>query len=429
MSFYRTIARIRLCRQTSVRRYDQTPVRYASLNSAIERGLRQTDRSLKTPNRATKLPICDRRDTFNDARRGRRWEEDDETEETTTSQPPGRRRERRRREYTDEEPERVKPHVKTPNSIPHFHPASEFIYGANAVEAALRCSRRKLYRLYIYQAAGEQLNDHKIAMRKIALSKHVSVKMAFGDWYRLFDKASGSRPHNGYILEASRLPVLPAKSFYPLFDPLGDCFGVELGPQSREEMAVNGSNNEIPIVRGSRGNQKRYPVVLLLEGILDPGNLGAIIRSAYYLGVDAVVFAGRNSAPLSPVAIKASAGAAENMTFIRVTNETDFIERSQGNGWRFYAADPPGLRTTSDVHSDIQAVNQSPAVIMLGSEGTGLNNHIKRLADSFVSIPGVRNSIIGVSSDPLQVDSLNVSVAAALLMEKFLHVPVELSPA
>lgn len=336
---------------------------------------------------------------------------------------------------TDEMPEQVKEHVKPPASIPYTTPASEFIYGANAVEAALRCSRRHLYKLYIYQAASEALSPQKITIRKLALSRGVPVKMAFGLWDRLLDQVSEGRAHNGCVLETSHLPRLPVESLKRVTSPEDDHFRVSLAPQSREEAVVNGTSNMIPVLPTPVRNQNRYPVALLFDGITDPGNLGAMIRSAYYLGIDAVIFAGRNSAPLSPVAIKSSAGAAENMTILEVKNEVAFIKQSKENGWRFYAADAPGPGATQVQSSSTDGgdnhggspLNQSPSVLMLGSEGSGLSKHIKNQADAIVSIPGVRK-FTGDEFDPARVDSLNVSVAAALLMEKFLLVPVEMSP-
>ncbi|KAL2821939.1 Alpha/beta knot methyltransferase [Aspergillus granulosus] len=331
---------------------------------------------------------------------------------------------------TDQKPERIKEHVKAPDTIPYTTPASEFIYGTAAVEAALRCGRRQLYKLYIYQAADEELSVAKMTLRKLAFSKNVKVKMAFAEWDRLLDKMSAGRPHNGCVLEASPLPRTPIQALKTV-NPEENNFQLELAPQTREEALVNGMNNQIPINPSFTQQQRRQPVVLMLDGIVDPGNLGAIIRSAYYLGVDAVVFAGRNSAPLSPVTIKSSAGAAESMTLLDVKNEVDFIQRSKANGWRFYAADAPNAGSTyidqaSNNHDDL--IGHSPSVIMMGNEGSGLSNHIRTQADSIVSIPGARLIPgVGVASDPARVDSLNVSVASALLMEKFLRVPLGVS--
>lgn len=338
---------------------------------------------------------------------------------------------------TDSMPERVKESVKVPLAIPYTTPASEFIYGTSAVEAALRCGRRQLYKLYIYQTTGEELNAAKITMRKLALSKNVPIKMAFAEWDRLMDKMSAGRPHNGCILEASPLPKLPVAAFQAVPSISEEYFRTELAPQTREEAAVNGTDDRIPIHHPSpppsEDQPHRYPVALLLDGVVDTGNMGAIIRSAYFLGVDAIVLAGRNSAPFSPVTIKASAGAAENMPILHVKNEIDFIQRSQENGWRFYAADAPGPDSVYLDHiaaEDGQGGGQlpvatGPSVVMMGSEESGLSSHLKSHADATVSIPGARHSPgLGVTSDPARIDSLNVSVAAALLMEKFLRTPL-----
>ncbi|KAJ5295934.1 hypothetical protein PENANT_c001G03084 [Penicillium antarcticum] len=324
-------------------------------------------------------------------------------------------------------PERVKENVKVPDTVPYTTPASEFIYGTSAVEAALRCSRRQLYKLYIYQAAEEELSAGKVTIRKLALSKNVGVKMAFAGWDRLMDKMSAGRPHNGCILEASPLPKLPVRGFQAVDSISEENFRVELAPQTREEAAVNGTDDRVPIHQPPPPHEgQRYPVALLLDGVVDPGNMGAIIRSSYFLGIDAIVLAGRNSAPLSPVTIKASAGAAENMPILHVRNEVDFIQRSQKNGWKFYAADALGPGSVSmDASSGNLPIMTSPSVVMMGSEGSGLSSHIKSHADATVSIPGARHSpVLGVQSDPARIDSLNVSVAAALLMEKFLQTPL-----
>lgn len=330
--------------------------------------------------------------------------------------------------------EQPKVNVQVPDKIPYTTSASEFVYGTSAVEAALRCNKRQIYVLYIYHAADEDLSPAKVSLRKIAVTNGVKVKMAYGRWSSLLDQMSEGRAHNGVVLEVSPLPKLPVTALRAVPSIAEEHFRVDLAPQTREEAAVNGLDNRIPIISQ---RQKRYPVVLLVDGIVDTGNFGAIIRSAYFLGIDAVVFAGRNSAPLSPAAMKASAGAAENMKILTVNNEVAFIKQSKANGWRFYAADAPGLgsklidrSSTAEEDSGLgpNLLEQAPSVLMMGSESSGLSSHIKSHADSIVSIPGARlDPHVGVSSDPARVDSLNVSVAAALLMEMFLRVPLALS--
>ncbi|KAL4970829.1 uncharacterized protein BDV14DRAFT_162048 [Aspergillus stella-maris] len=351
--------------------------------------------------------------------------------------------------YTDEMPERAKEFSKPPSHIPFTHAASEFVFGIRNVEAAVRCGTRKLYKLYMYMTKDEPLSPRKIALRKLALSKNIQVKMVFGYWDTLFGKLSGARAHNGVLIEASPLPKTPTLALKPF--ALGDdTFGLELAPQSREEAAVNGTKDRFPLIRPFHQQHTRYPIVLLLSGITDTGNVGAIIRSAYYLGVDAIVFAGPNCAPLNPATIRTSVGAAENMNFLSVRNEVDFIQRSRANGWRFYHADAVSPAATyadsGSIHSnqptattsapgkgegviDYQfPINQAPSVIMLGSEALGLSSHIKSHADAVVSIPAARYSYMGDWSDPAGVDSLNVAVAAAVLIQMFMNGPVGLGP-
>ncbi|KAL4909040.1 Alpha/beta knot methyltransferase [Aspergillus multicolor] len=357
-----------------------------------------------------------------------------------------RKRQLRRVEHhkaTEARPERVKEHVLAPKEIPYTTPASEFLYGTTAVEAALRCKKRKVYKLYIYQGANEEeLRADKLVLRKLALSMNVVVKLVFAEWERVLDKMSSGRPHNGVILEVSPLPRIPIKALRPV-QLQDDEFRVELAPQTAEEAEVNGTHDCIPINSLYTQQHRRYPVIVLCNGIVDQGNLGAIIRSAYYLGVDAIVFAGRNSAPLSSITIKASAGAAENMTLLNVDNEVDFIKQSQANKWRFYAADalesgatylepgsiqPPSPRAVTGEEHPADVLGNSPSVIMMGNEGAGLSRHVKAHADAVVTIPGARFIAgLGTNTDPARVDSLNVSVAATLLMQMFLRIPLGVS--
>jgi tRNA G18 (ribose-2'-O)-methylase SpoU len=334
-------------------------------------------------------------------------------------------------------------HVKVPESIPYTTPASEFIYGTSAILSALKCSRRKLYRLYLFEGDQRESGSRDETLRKTALAAGVVVKGVSGDWIRLLDKMSGGRPHNGYVMEASPLPKLPVASYDRVASPSVNHFEVKLAHQSQEEEYVNGSNPRIPSLSLSSspdGTTPRYPFTLLLDGILDPGNLGAIIRSAYYLGVDAVAFSARNSAPFSPVTIKASAGAAESIPLLSVTNTVAFVDTTRSNGWQFFAAEAPTSisaaagqlrgRTTHVFNasntvllSDLShALRESPCVLMLGGEGLGLSSNLRKRADSFVGIPGVRTK--ANNTDPAGVDSLNVSVASGLLCEAFLREPL-----
>ncbi len=307
--------------------------------------------------------------------------------------------------------------TNVPLSMPYTTPASEFLYGTSAIMAALLSSRRKLYKLYIYAGDNREVLQQDNRIRELALERGVVVERVKEDYLGLMYKMSDRRPHNGYILEASPLPKLPVIGFQAV-ERRNAAFHVILDHQSREDAAVNGASTKIEYEVGF----PRYPFVLLLDGILDPGNLGAILRSAFFLGVDTVAISNRSSAPVSPVAIKASAGASEAMPLVSVSQPGNFIDKCKSNGWKIYAAaaPTPGKRTglgnylsTSTLGSHVRA---QPCLLILGGEGEGLHWNIRRKADFDVGIDGPR-------SGQVNVDSLNVSVAAGLLCEAFLRRP------
>ncbi|KAL9105036.1 MAG: hypothetical protein Q9163_000049 [Psora crenata] len=303
---------------------------------------------------------------------------------------------------------------ETPLTIPYTTSASEFLYGTSVIQAALQASRRKLYKLYVYDGDKGALRGQDPGIRGLASQKNLPIKKVKGDWLRLMDKMSQGRPHNGYILEASSLPKQPITALERVQEP-GRLFKVVLDHQSGEDEAINSTNPEVRY----RPTYTRYPLVLLLDGILDSGNLGAIMRSAFFLGVDAVVVS-KHSAPFSPVALKASAGAVESLPLLTVTQPNTFIDASKANGWKIYAADTPGEHksrqkslTASRLGNPLQ---KHPCILIIGSEGQGLRWKIQEKADFEVGIEGQRMGQGGI-------DSLNVSVAAGLLCEAFLRKP------
>lgn len=331
-----------------------------------------------------------------------------------------------------------------PYSIPYRTPTSEFVYGTSAVQSAVRCGRRKLHLLYIYDAGvGKSMEDTRWGsslgrtLAKFMIHSGGRVKHVGSGWLRLLDKMSDGRPHNGFVLDASPLPKLPAESYRRVESPASTEFHVNMASQPKEEAEINGADGCIRLAPYRAGavddgstEPQRYPFTLLLDGVLDTGNLGGIIRSAHYLGVDAVAFSARNSAPLSPVTIKASAGAAESIPLISINDTSSFINKSRNNGWRFFAAMAPtsagsdneevdathGTLTPSELSSQLR---ESPCILMLGGEGAGLSKKLSNAADEFVAVPGVYTS--KKEEDQAGVDSLNVSVATALLSEAFLR--------
>ncbi|KAI1270556.1 RNA methyltransferase [Xylariaceae sp. FL1019] len=302
--------------------------------------------------------------------------------------------------------------------IHHTTAVSQFLYGRSVVEAALKDSRRQLYKLYIYGGEDRRTVSQDHALEKLARDKRIAIVKVPRDGLRMMDKMSGGRPHNGIVLEASPLPQLPLKALGSLSeDPTKPGFSVEIGHQSSEEAQINGTSDFVSYSLP----KDRKPMVLLLDGILDPGNLGAIMRTAAFLGVNAVAITKSSSATLTAVALKASAGASEVMTLFSVHSAVDFLTRSKESGWAVYAAVPSTKKSRANSHltvdrvEDYDPLSQQPLVLVVGSEGEGLSKPVRREADHEVSIPSPSGGFLNV------VDSLNVSVATGILCSAFLR--------
>ena len=140
------------------------------------------------------------------------------------------------------------------------------------------------------------------------------------------------------------------------------------------------------------------PFLILLDGITDPHNLGAIIRSAECAGAHGVIVQERRAVGLTPAAVKASAGAVEYMPVARVTNLANTIEVLKARNIWVYAADMDG--------EAYDKTDLSGAVaLVIGSEGEGVGRRVLDVCDKTISLP-IRG----------KVDSLNASVAAGILM-------------
>lgn len=140
------------------------------------------------------------------------------------------------------------------------------------------------------------------------------------------------------------------------------------------------------------------PFVIICDGIEDPHNLGAIIRSAEACGVHGIIIPERRSASLNAVVAKASAGALEYMRVARVTNISAALEKLKSEGLWIYAADMDGETWCS---TDCRGA----CGLVIGSEGRGVGRLVKEHCDKTVSLP-----MLG------QINSLNASVAAGVLM-------------
>ena len=143
------------------------------------------------------------------------------------------------------------------------------------------------------------------------------------------------------------------------------------------------------------------PLVLVLDSVTDPRNLGAILRVADGAGASGVVVPKDRAVGVTPAAVKASAGASEHVRVARETNLRRALEKMKESGVWTYAAEGEG-KGHSSAYTDLDL--SGPVAFVLGSEGRGVRRLVREGCDGTVYVP-----MLGA------VSSLNVSVAAAVL--------------
>ena len=150
------------------------------------------------------------------------------------------------------------------------------------------------------------------------------------------------------------------------------------------------------VIAAKRG---QYSLLVVLDGIEDPHNLGAILRTADASGADGVVIPERRAAGVTATVIKASAGASEHLPIAKVTNIARTLEELKEKHLWIVGLDERGTQ-----NYDALDYNMDCAIV-LGSEGKGVHDLVARKCDFLVSIP-----MLG------KVPSLNVSVAAGVML-------------
>jgi len=189
--------------------------------------------------------------------------------------------------------------------------------------------------------------DKKGVEKLLKLAERLGLKVIETSKHDL-NMVVDNRPHQGLVLDASPLEMVNIR---------------ELEPVSTEG--------------------QRAPVWMALDEVTDPQNLGAIVRSAYFFGVEGVVLCAKNSAPLSGVVSKASAGSLELIELRSCKNMMQFLSSSIENGWRVLGGSvSPKARPLNEVDERV------PTILVLGSEGSGLRPLVERTCTELVRIPG-----------------------------------------
>jgi len=150
------------------------------------------------------------------------------------------------------------------------------------------------------------------------------------------------------------------------------------------------------VVATKRG---KYSLVVVLDGVEDPHNLGAILRTADAAGADGVVIPERRAAGVTATVTKASAGASEHLPIARVTNIGRAVEELKAQNIWTVGLNERGMQTYDSLDYNMDCA------LVLGAEGKGIHELVRRKCDFLVSIP-----MLG------KVPSLNVSVAAAIVL-------------
>jgi 23S rRNA (guanosine2251-2'-O)-methyltransferase len=237
------------------------------------------------------------------------------------------------------------------------------VYGRNPVREALRGRRRH---------AVEQVWASAGAAREPWL-EGVEVKLVGADQ---IEARCGSEAHQGICAEAGSFPYVGAAELLALPEP----------------------------------------VLIALDQVQDPQNLGSICRTAECAGAAGVVIPERRAAEITPAVCKASAGAVEHLPVARVRNLADFLIEARDAGCWSYGASAEGVGGRAPVAYDQPDYAGAGVVLTLGSEGSGLRPRVAASCDQLIALP-LRG----------RIESLGVAAAAAALLYEILQTRVDSS--
>ena len=233
---------------------------------------------------------------------------------------------------------------------------ADLVFGIHAVEAFLQRAPQDVLELFVMKD-----REDKRMQPIIQLARQNGVSVQFCNRKTLDDMVSGQ--HQGVVAKAR----------------------------------LQSSGNEADLAAIVAANDK--PFILILDGVTDPHNLGAILRSADAAGVHAVVAPKDRSVKLTSVVRKVACGAAESVPFITITNLARTMRELQDAG--VWIVGTAGETDTLVYDADLKG----PLALVLGAEGEGLRRLTRETCDSLVKIP-----MFGT------VSSLNVSVAAGICL-------------
>ena len=233
----------------------------------------------------------------------------------------------------------------------------DILYGIHAVMEALKSKKRNVVQLYV----ADNKAGHRAVEEIIRLAKRNNVKIDRMD-VKMMDRLTKGGNHQGVLAKAQ--PVRLMKLSTALYE--------------------------------SDGNKK--DLWLAVDEMTDPQNLGAIIRSAACLGFSTIILPQRRTVGLTPAVYKVACGAVERVNIVEVSNLSNALLDLKEEGFWVYGADMDGQPITQTDYA-------SPAVLVIGSEGTGIREKSAENCDQIISIPQKGG-----------VESLNASAAEGIIM-------------
>lgn len=251
------------------------------------------------------------------------------------------------------------PPAREQGGIRLSNPSAEFLYGRNPVLESLRAGRRKFYRLILAEGVRDTYPIDEI----ISLAARKGLYPLYFPREKL-DETIPDGHHQGVLLETSPYP-------YALLEE------------------IIGKAPEHPL-----------PVVLVLDLLQDPQNVGNLLRTAEAVGVAGVVIQERRAVGVTPAVVKTSAGAVEHLLVAQVTNLNRALEGLKEAGlWAM------GLEKAPEAVDIFEADLKMPIALVIGSEGKGIRPSVREKCDLLLKLP-----MEG------RVSSLNAAVAGSIAL-------------
>ena len=237
------------------------------------------------------------------------------------------------------------------------------IVGRNAVKEMLDSEPSRIEKVFL-----DRKNPSHDLVEIAGQSRKLNVPISYVPTIKL-DKLGGRTPHQGVAAQISEIVY-------------GDL---------EEELHTIAETPDLV--------KERKPILVVLDGIEDTGNLGAILRSAYGFGVSAVIVSTKSSAPVTAATVKASAGTAHKIPILRASEIGPCLQQLKERGYWIVGTDGGAESSIWDQDWD------RPVAIIIGGENKGISEDTRDLSDFLVKIPLAT-----------ELESLNASVSAAVVL-------------